>query len=410
MKKNPLQSIFYFFILMLLNSIAVDAQWVEVSSPPSNFRTDHTYGFALDGKGYLVTGTTMNGQYSDNFYQYDPVTDEFTQLDDFPGGPRGFAIGDDWDGKAYFGFGVGSGNSLNNDLWVFDPATITWTELAECPCSERFHPAMIAHNGKVFVGMGGSTFGDLNDWWIYDIATDSWTQGADLPTTSRHHPYQFGIGDYVYAGFGHGGPNIYNTWYRYDPANDDWDQMESLPAQGRVAGAQFSWGEKGYVLSGEGENHSALGEGEFWSYDPITDSWEQLDSHPSNGRWAPATFVLDDEVYLFNGIVRQGFNEFYPNDSYKFNLNGDVMSSTEELEQVSNFTVFPNPANDFISIKMTSTDQSSGKFSISDVLGKTLLTLEVANQNEVDISALANGVYFVRAEGETNVVQFVVNK
>ncbi|MFT4666901.1 MAG: N-acetylneuraminic acid mutarotase [Polaribacter sp.] len=412
MKRNPLQSLSYLFILILLNSVAVNAQWVPVSSPPPNFRTDHTYGFSLEGKGYLVAGTTSNGNFSNNFYQYDPLIDEFTQLDDFPGGARGFAIGDDWDGKAYFGFGIANGSNIQNDLWQYDPTTAVWTELAECPCSARFHPAMIAHNGKIFVGMGAGSFGDLKDWWIYDIASDSWTEGTEFPSTQRHHPYQFGIGDYVYTGFGHGGANIYNAWYQYDPANDSWDQMESLPAEGRVAGTQFSWTGKGYVLSGEGADHRALDEGEFWSYDPLTDSWEQLPSHPDKGRWAPASFLIDNEIYIFNGVVRSsdGGNSSHPNDSYKFNLNGDEMTSTEELEKEANFSLHPNPVSDYLSIETASNIKSSAEFNIFDVLGNTVLNFEVADKKEVDISALANGVYFVRMDGEADVIQIIVNR
>jgi len=171
MKNNPFCFLSYILILVLTSSVPIHAQWVSVSSPPANFRTDHTYGFALNGMGYLVAGTDADGNYTDSFFQYDPQLDEFTQLDDFPGGARGYAIGDTWNGKAYFGFGLSTGSAtpFKNDLWEFDPTTQTWTELAECPCEARIHPAMVAQNGKIFVGMGGGTFGDLKDWWIYDM-------------------------------------------------------------------------------------------------------------------------------------------------------------------------------------------------------------------------------------------------
>jgi len=142
--------------------------------------------------------TDQNGLLRDDFYQYDPVSDQFTQLDDFPGGARSFAIGDTWNGKAYFGFGSND-TQLLGDLWEFDPVTQAWTELATCPCTPRRHPALIAHNGKVFVGLGGSITGDRNDWWIYDIPTDTWTEAAEFPSLRRHHPYQFAIDDYVYV-------------------------------------------------------------------------------------------------------------------------------------------------------------------------------------------------------------------
>jgi len=395
-------------VLIITSSLeTLDAQWVQVASPPSNFITDHSYGFALDGKGYLVTGTTQNGQPSNNFYQYDPELDSFTQLDDFPGSPRGFAIGDTWDGKAYFGFG--GGINRFDDLWVFDPAAGTWEELASCPCSERTHPALVANNGKVYVGLGGSAFGDLDDWWIYDIATDSWEIGARFPGLARHHPYQFGIGEFVYVGFGHGGPNIFNEWYRYDPATNMWDEVATLPAEGRVAGQQFSWNGKGYVLSGEGDDHSAMEEGEFWEYDPELDVWTELPPHPGTSRWAPASFVLNDEVYLFNGIVYGFGPPTSMSEAYKYNLN-QGLSSTSNVEETLNITIQPNPANDYISILTDEIDVQEGKYTIYNISGKEVLHINQIDKTRIDITSLESGLYILSSQDKKITRQFVINR
>ena len=96
----------------------------------------------------------------------------FTQL----GWARGFAIGDTWDGKAYFGFGS-DGRSYLNDLWVFDPADLSWTELASCPCSGRAHPALVAQNGKIVVGMGNGDSQRIGRIRVGGIA--AWQQHTD---------------------------------------------------------------------------------------------------------------------------------------------------------------------------------------------------------------------------------------
>lgn len=404
MKKILTNSIAYICLLLLINATSSHAQWVQVASPPSNFITDHTIGFALDGKGYLVTGTDQSGNIRDDFYQYDPVTDEFTQLDDFPGGARGFSIGDTWGGKAYIGFGRAGGTSLN-DLWEYDPTTEEWTELASCPCEARFHPAFIAHNDKVFVGLGGGNFGNLNDWWIYDIATDTWEQGTNFPSSVRHHPYQFAMGDYIYAGLGHGA-SIYNTWYRYDPSTDSWDQMESLPGEGRVAGQQFDWNGKGYILSGEGNDHLAMQEGEFWEYDPATDSWTEMPAHPSTSRWAPASFVIENEVYLFNGIVYGFGPPESVEEAYKYNL--APLSSTEDLDKTLDLKVYPNPARDLLVIEGKGNLVPTGTYRILDVLGNEMMSFEANGKMELDISNLSNGVYILSAKEETGSLRFVV--
>ena len=319
----------YSCILFLFLSTQIFAQdWVQVASLPSVFNsTHHSFGFAIDDTGYLVSGGSAVGVRSD-FYQYDAAMDEWTQLDDFPGDARAFAIGDTWDGKAYFGFGT-NGNSPLNDLWVFDPADMSWTELASCPCAARQHPAFIAQDGKVFVGMGNGIQGNMNDWWEYDIASDSWLEKPDLPSPPRHHPFQFGgIDEYIYTGFGHGNNFISNEWFRYDPATDEWEQMADLPAEGRVAGTQFSYEGKGYVLSGDGDDHFSMETGEFWMFDPVLNTWESLPVHPGTSRWAPSSFIIDGEVYLINGDTYLGNGNYaYVPEVYKFALEMDTRTN-----------------------------------------------------------------------------------
>ena len=303
--------------------------WEQVSSIPGSFsESHHSFAFSLDGMGYIVTGNSEFGV-RDDFYQYNPSTDSWTALAPFPGGGRGFAIGDTLDGKAYFGFGTDGGTRLN-DLWVFDPADMSWTELASCPCEARIHPALVAQKGKVFVGMGGGIdSGNMNDWWVYDIASNSWSQKDDFPSSVRHHPYQFGIGDYVYTGLGHGS-DIYNDWYKFSIEDETWTQVASLPGEARVAGTQFSFNGIGYVLSGDGDDHSSMESGEFWSYDPVADAWTQLPAHPGTSRWAPASFVIDGSVYLINGTTYTPFlgNE-YISEVYKFDLYSTIDSDQD---------------------------------------------------------------------------------
>lgn len=271
-----------------------------MASLPDGFVSNHSYGFALEGKGYLVAGESTDG-FTDSMYEYDPTADAWTALPNFPGPARGYTIGDQWNGQAWMGFGLSNSDYLN-DLWMFDPATGAWTEKASCPCTARTHPAFIAEGEKVFVGLGGGPNGDMDDWWEYDMASDSWSQKPDFPGGERHHPYQFGIDGMIYVGFGHNGPNIYNELYRYDPSTEQWTEVATLPAEGRVAGTQFDYAGKGYALSGDGDDHSSMDEGELWQYDPASDAWFQWPSHPGMSRWAPASFVLNDEVYLVNGM------------------------------------------------------------------------------------------------------------
>ena len=372
--------VYIFFLCMCFQVQAQD--WVQVTSLPNVFNeTHHSFAFSFDGMGYIVSGNSDSGV-RDDFYQYNPATDSWTELTPFPGGARGFAIGDIWNGKAYFGFGH-DGTSLLNDLWEFDPSNMSWTELAPCPCAARTHPAMIAHNGRVFVGLGNTSTENMNDWWEYDITLNTWSQKDDLPSQSRHHPYQFGINDYVYTGFGHGN-DIFNDWFRYDITTENWNQVTTLPAEGRVAGTQFSYNGLGYVLSGDGDNHDSMETGEFWAYDPISDNWEEMPPHPEGSRWAPASFIINGEVYIINGT---SFSQ-YVTEIYKYNL--DSALSIHELTN-SNIRIYPNPVTDVINIDVPA--NLKYHTNIYDLNGR--LISRSKNKAVIEIQALPLGVYLI---------------
>lgn len=393
------QLLFAFFTLLFTSSLF--AQWTQVTAPPDWFRTDHSFGFALNGTGYLVTGQGPDS-ITAAFFSYDPALDVWTQLSDFPGGTRGYAIGDVLQDKAYFGFGRGmhpdsTEEVEKNDLWSYDPATDQWTELSACPCTPRNHPALVAHQGNIYVGMGSTPgIGNLNDWWQYNIASDTWTQKPDLPDHPRHHPYQFAVGDYVYTGFGHGNvdPEIYKTWYRFDPSDDTWTQVADIPDQGRVAGTQFSHNGYGYVLSGEGDTHESMLTGEFWRYDPDSNQWAQLEPHPGPSRWAPASFILDNEVYVLNG---RAFGSYLVG-SYKYDL-GEPISSTSDPVGPIEMQLFPNPVSSQLTIRFDSDlipAKAGLRILLIDMLGRTVQQETIyVSPAILDVNHLANGLYRV---------------
>ena len=393
----------HFKLLLLLNLIILPTtvksqNWVQVNSLPNSFNeTHHSFAFSLDDMGYIVAGNSNSGE-RDDFYQYDPASDSWTELTPFPGAARGFAIGDTWNGKAYFGFGD-DGTSLLNDLWVFDPSNMSWTELAPCPCAARRHPAMIAHNGRVFVGLGNTSIGNMNDWWEYDITSNTWSQKENLPSQSRHHPYQFGINDNVYSGFGHGN-GIFNDWFRYDITAETWTQVATLPAQGRVAGTQFSYNGLGYVLSGDGDNHDSMETGEFWAYDPISDNWEEMPPHPEGSRWAPASFIINGEVYIINGT---SFSQ-YVTEIYKYNLDS-ALSIPESTN--STIRIYPNPATDVINIDVPA--NLKYHTNIYDLNGRLISSSK--NKSVIEIQTLPIGVYLIEIsdlESDYKVVEKII--
>lgn len=375
---------------VILLAINVEAQdWEQKADHPGDGR-HHPITFALDSMGYLLTGSTDFLGVTNDFYQYDPVADSWTTLPDFPGPARSFAYGAANDSKAYIGFGQ-STNSYLNDLWEYDPETGDWTELASCPCAGRLHPAFVIQDQKIFVGLGNAPT-NFRDWWEYNIETDSWNQLADLPGPTRHHPFYFAAGGYVYAGLGHGA-SIYKDWYRWDLESETWDQMDDLPAQARVAGTQLNIDDRGFILSGDGQDHSTMPTGEFWEYDYQTDTWTELPPHPGVSRWAPGSFAIGNTVYFTSGEIRPGNpNAGLKNDLWSFDL--DEFTSVESAAELNDrITVYPNPAESSLTIKGLNLSNKTS-VEVFDSSGKVVQN-GMQNGSKYDVSALSPGFYFM---------------
>jgi N-acetylneuraminic acid mutarotase len=396
--------IYTLIIVAIASTLAMNAQsWVQaadfIGNPPERH---HPVTFSINGYGYMATGVDANNLLYRDFYKYDPSADSWEKLPDFPGAARGLAYGDTASGKAYLGFGVGQ--QYFNDLWEFDPETEQWRELTPCPCEGRTHPAFVAEGDYIVVGFGNDQSGNKNDFWQYQISTDTWEEIADPVGNNRHHPFYFGIDGDVYVGLGHGSVQevwnglttpIYRDWHKWTPGvSTEWTKMQDFPGEPRVAGQQTAFRGKGYVVSGQGYDHQNFDRGEFWEYDPQTDSWSELPPHPGTGRWAPGSFLLQGRLYIVGGRAHIGSNKQnfdLRKDMWYVNL---VPSSVDE-DRVASAGVWPNPASDVFSfgsgIELVS-------YTITDMNGKTVIGSDSGMFSDVNISGLSAGQYIVTAK------------
>lgn len=384
-------------LLFLGNTDLSAQQWERVGSTP--FLKHHTNGFGFNGKAYLLEGIGTNsdpGGVSNEMWEYNPDSMTFTRLPDFPGAARAIAIGDDWNGKYYYGFGTTGGSIGLSDLWEFDPIDTSWTQLPSCPCTGRSHPAFVAHNDKIFMGAGRSRTGDLNDWWEYDMITQQWEQKTNIPGRIRHHPFQFALGNDIYVGGGH-----VANWQYWSTTLEVWVSIDDTPL-GRVAGTQFDYNGKGYLLAGDQADHSHLNFFEtFMRYDPAVGSWQYLPPLPNGSRWAPASFILDGDLYFLCGVDYDNVSDA---SMWKFNL--DALDAPNSITPLSNLATqiraYPNPFQNVIKLKGEQLPRGAFNAKITNIMGETMMTLKnVDPSGEIDLSSLSNGVYFLIPEEQT---------
>ena len=178
--------------------------------------------------------------------------------------------------------------------------------------------------------------------------------------------------------------------------------MSPFPGEARVAGTQFDHSGNGYVLSGDGDNHSYMPSGEFWEYEPTTDTWTQLPPHPGISLWAPGSFVINNKVYFFGGYNRQ--NGTFPSSVWEYQLSPNNVSIGTEYVDIK---AYPNPVTDILKIESWASVPLSWR--LYDLQGGQ--PIRQGRSNEIDMYDLPKGSYIlVLQEKDHNYLRTVLQK
>ena len=141
--------------------------WVGLNAFPGSKRTNAA-SFSINGKGYTGTGQISDMTVVNDFWEYNPATDQWVRKADYPyylTNATGFSIGD----YGYIGFGKEL-DFGSTDLTRYDPSSNTWQSMsaAQEPGSTMTSPAFII-GGIVYLAV-------LNNFQIYNHLTDIWVQ------------------------------------------------------------------------------------------------------------------------------------------------------------------------------------------------------------------------------------------
>ncbi|HEY4108514.1 Kelch repeat-containing protein [Puia sp.] len=188
----------------------------------------YAVGVAIDGKGYIGGGAYQPGLglNFNNWTQYDPVADRWTEKARLPNEPTyggvAFVSSGGTGGKAYLCGGYDNEGRLSKALWQYDPATDQWTQKTNFPGSGRAWAVGMNTTNAGFITTGWDGSKTLADVWRYNFATDTWGTEPNIPYTApiqglngaRQHAFGFGIGNIIYICGGLSG--IDNTSARAD--------------------------------------------------------------------------------------------------------------------------------------------------------------------------------------------------
>ena len=275
--------------------------WSQVAPFSGGLRSGGI-AFSLKDKGYYGLGKSSSISediYYSDLWQYDPTTDKWSRLSDFPSTGLDMAISFVIDDVAYVALGRYYDQSINGyniTTYAYEVANDKWKELQQFPGIGRTGSVSFVTNGKGYV-VGGYKEKEAytNEVWCFDPQNNSWTQKKDFPLALTGC-FTFTLNGIVYVGGGYNlKENLKNTTlYKYDIASDSWSAAYT-DCEVLIYSTGFSSGDKCYVAGGKGE----LGkESLFMSFDGK--EWSTMGSF-GEIRKKSSSFVLNGSFYLICG-------------------------------------------------------------------------------------------------------------
>ena len=317
--------------------------WVQKAS--FSLSTGNTVAFSIGNKGYIGTGI-INGNPVNDFWEYDPSTNVWTQKASFGGAGRGDAVGFSIGNKGYIG--TGSSTVEYKDFWQYDPSLNQWTQKADFGGLARHNAVGFSIGGKGYIGTG-TKFNNVqfqvlpyNDFWEYDPTTDTWTQKADFGGALREDAVGFSIGSKGYLGTGTrntGGGTYqdYTDFWEYDPSINTWSQKADFGGGARSAAVGFSINNKGYVGTGRHIYFGTFGwttqrYNDFWEFDPAANSWINKAAFGGvNGQRDNAVGLsIGGKGYIGTSYFYANYNDFWeytPSLTYSWSPGGQTTQS-----------------------------------------------------------------------------------
>lgn len=390
--------LFYTLLLICIANSVSAAGWIQQTDYGGEAR-HRTTMIAMGNKLYAglghYNGTGVNILFED-WWEFDPATGAWTQKANYLGGPCYHAAAFSIDDIGYVGTGRVTSSQLVQDFFKYEPTTNTWTQLTSFPGTGRRGAIGFAINGYGYMGTGTNS----SDMYRYNPANDSWIAIAPVPGGARMSAVGFSIEGYGYAGTGYV-TNIgwsSSDFYKYNPALNSWTQIADVGVGPtgtitRMEACGFSLNGNGYVLTGDNIS-SGTNYKDMYELDPTTDTWVQLEDFEGTARRYLSGIELNGFGYVGLGTNGTNFKDFWKFDQ--------VLSLLDRNIENISITAFPNPASEFLNLKIDWADDipmEKMSITLSSLTGQNIETIPLkSGTNTLDVSLLESGVYIYAIE------------
>ncbi len=371
--------------------------WVQKASLLD--KRERAVGFSLLGKGYIGTGTNTSEETLNDFWQYDPSSDTWSQVANLPSSPRRNAIAFTIDNKAYVGTGndhdtASVGNYLS-DIWEYDPIENTWLEKAPYPGGSGtgiYFGTGFSIQDKGYICCGKRGPNDyLTELWEFNPNTDSWTFKSNFPGGVRNKLCSFVVNNKAYIGLGEDNDIYRKDIWEYNPQTNSWIEKNDFAGEQRGEVCTFVINNTGFIATG---SNGAFWK-DNWEYNAESDSWNIRADFGGSARRNAVAFVINNHAYLVSGKGYDGKKR----TMYRYRPYQYVMSNNQN-ENI-NLRIFPNPVFDYFIIQ---TNQNLEGY-IVDVQGKIVSNfITHSNETKIERNGLVSGLYILILKDENKII------
>ena len=377
-------------ILFLISGWSQDENIRDKKASFDGLKREKAVAFSIGEFGYVGCGVDTAEITHNDLWQYDPLSDIWTQKASMPASERRNAVGFAVGSKGYIGTGFtlddGDLGEKLKDFWEYDPLGNSWSSIADYPGGGDtgiYQATSFAALDKGYVACGkiGSN-AYINEVWEYNPETDEWTERTPFPGGDRYQLISFVVEDKAYVGMGTDQDVYRKDIHEYDPATNTWETKDDFPGTERARASSFSIGIKGFVVFG---SDGGLKD-ELWDYNYYTEAWTLRAPFPGGGRNNAIAFSIGDKGYAGLGKEISGKKQSF----YEYAPLGPLSLSDETSME---FDVFPNPVKDQATVRLPE-KLNQGEYWVISMQGQ-VVKKDFFNNSQFTISrdGLVNGLY-----------------
>ena len=294
--------------------------WHYVTDIPGLPRTQ-AVSFAIGTKAYIGTGVYQNDMYLEDMWEYDTETGAWTQIANYPEGKVRGLTAFSVNGKGYVGLGYRRNGTNEGEkmmsFYEYDPVANTWTPIQDYPgeWDSQATCSAFSMNGKGYVattrryGTSGAD-GGVMDVYSFDPNSSQWTKLTEFQLTMYYYFERYSsisvnaIGSDIYGFFRYYNGNWgseFQSFYIYDMGLNRWIERECPSVSTTYTKMEnFVMGNNFYLFSGD--FYAGVHNNTVYKYYPETNTWTDNEiSEPKIFRYNPVNFVINGKLYYGGG-------------------------------------------------------------------------------------------------------------